>query len=77
MITSLEILNFRSFGDRATIPLAPITLVLGQNSAGKSSILHALTLLKQTREGRERGAALLPRAECVRHAILITCSTAS
>lgn len=43
--------------------MAPITLVLGQNSAGKSSILHALTLLKQTHASREGRAALLPRAD--------------
>jgi hypothetical protein len=63
MLTAIELENFRSFGQRVRIPLAPITLVLGQNSAGKSSILHALTVLKQTRESREVGAPLLPRAE--------------
>jgi predicted ATPase len=63
MISGLELENFRSFGTRARVPLRAITLVLGQNSAGKSSLLHALTLLKQTRDSREIGAALLPRAE--------------
>lgn len=63
MLKSIEIENFKSFGSRTTVELAPITLVLGQNSAGKSSILHALTLLKQTRAGRDVGAPLLPRAE--------------
>ena len=42
--------------------MAPITLVLGQNSAGKSSILQALTLLKQSRTRRQAGDTLLPRA---------------
>ena len=45
------------------IEFAPITLIFGQNSSGKSSILQALSLLKQTRESREAGAPLLPRAE--------------
>ena len=63
MIHSLEIENFKAFGRRTRIPLAPITLIFGENSAGKSSILHALNLLKQTRESREAGALLLPRTE--------------
>ena len=62
MLKALELENFKSFGTRARIPMAPITLILGQNSAGKSSILQALTLLKQTYGSREAGAALLPRS---------------
>ena len=63
MLQSLELENFKAFGERAHIPFAPITLIFGQNSAGKSSILQALNLLKQTRESRETGALLLPRTE--------------
>lgn len=63
MLRSIELENFKAFGRRAKVPLAPITLVFGQNSAGKSSILQALNLLKQTREGRDPSALLLPRAD--------------
>lgn len=63
MIRALELENFKAFGDRTRVEFAPITLIYGQNSAGKSSILNALNLLKQTRMGREQGALLLPRAE--------------
>ena len=63
MLHSLELENFKAFGERARIPFAPITLIFGENSAGKSTILQALNLLKQTRESRETGALLLPRAE--------------
>ena len=63
MLHSLELENFKAFGERAHIPFAPITLIFGENSAGKSTILQALNLLKQTRESRETGALLLPRAE--------------
>ena len=63
MLQSLELENFKAFGERARIPFAPITLIFGENSAGKSSILQALNLLKQTRESRETGALLLPRTE--------------
>lgn len=63
MLTALELENFKAFGVRNRIEFAPITLVFGENSAGKSTILQALNLLKQTRESREHGALLLPRSE--------------
>ena len=63
MLHSLELENFKAFGERTHIPFAPITLIFGENSAGKSTILQALNLLKQTRESREAGALLLPRDE--------------
>jgi hypothetical protein len=63
MITAFEIENFKAFGHRQRIELAPITLIYGENSAGKTSILQAINLLKQTHESRDSGAVLLPRAE--------------
>lgn len=45
MITALEIENFKAIGPRQRIELAPITLLFGPNSAGKSTILHALLYL--------------------------------
>ncbi len=63
MLHALELENFKAFGKRARVEFAPITLIFGENSAGKSTILQALNLLKQTRESRETGALLLPRTE--------------
>ena len=63
MLHALELENFKAFGKRARIPFAPITLIFGENSAGKSTILQALYLLKQTLENRDTGALLLPRIE--------------
>jgi hypothetical protein len=63
MLRSIQLENFKAFGQRTLIPLAPITLIFGQNSAGKSSILQSLNLLKQTRESRDVEALLLPRTE--------------
>lgn len=45
-ITSLEIENFRCFGTRTRVDFAPITLLFGANSVGKSSILGALDLMR-------------------------------
>jgi len=63
MLKAIELENFKAFGERNRIEFAPITLIFGENSAGKSSILQALNLLKQTRQSREHGALLLPRTE--------------
>ncbi|RKU18976.1 hypothetical protein C6503_08530 [Candidatus Poribacteria bacterium] len=60
MLHSLELENFKAFGKRAHIPFAPITLIFGENSAGKSTILQALNLLQQALESREpAGVSLL------------------
>ena len=44
MITSLHLGNFKAFGKPQDIPIKPITLIFGANSAGKSSIIHSLVL---------------------------------
>ena len=63
MIHSLELENFKAFGKRAYIPFAPITLIFGENSAGKSSILQALYLLKQTLESPDMEVLSLRQSE--------------
>ena len=42
LITAIEIENFKGIGAPIRIDLRPITLLFGQNSAGKSTVLHAL-----------------------------------
>jgi hypothetical protein len=42
MITKIAIENFKGIRDRLEFELKPITLLFGANSAGKSTILHAL-----------------------------------
>ncbi|MCE9564362.1 MAG: AAA family ATPase [Planctomycetes bacterium] len=56
MIQQVTLENFKAFGARQCIPLAPLTLLYGRNSAGKSSILQSLCLLKQTNEQRDMGS---------------------
>jgi hypothetical protein len=46
MLHSIELENFKAFGERVQIPLGRITLLFGQNSAGKTAILQALALMK-------------------------------
>jgi hypothetical protein len=44
-ITQLRLENFKSFKEPTTIDFAPVTLLFGSNSAGKSSIIQALSFL--------------------------------
>ncbi len=50
MLKFLRLENFRAF-KKVEMELAPLTILLGANSTGKSSILHALVLLKQSLRG--------------------------
>lgn len=47
MITGISIENFKGIRERVDLELKPITLLFGSNSAGKSSILHALQLAQE------------------------------
>lgn len=48
MLTTFGIENFKAFGQLQRFNLAPITLIFGPNSGGKSSIIQSLLLLKQS-----------------------------
>lgn len=48
MIESFRLINFRGFEDSGPIRIAPITVLVGENSSGKSSIVQSLLLLKQS-----------------------------
>ncbi len=48
LMRELYLENFKSIGEAVKIPLRPLTLIFGKNSAGKSSILQSLLLLKQS-----------------------------
>ncbi|HBN95840.1 MAG TPA: hypothetical protein DDZ66_06035, partial [Firmicutes bacterium] len=61
MLHQLVLENFKAFKKPAKVPMAPITLIFGENSSGKSSILQSLSLLKQSWEQREGDRILLFR----------------
>ncbi len=50
LLTRINLENFKSFSAPVEVPLAPLTLVFGANSAGKSSVIQSLLLLKQSTE---------------------------
>jgi predicted ATPase len=58
MLKRLRIQNFKAWRDTGDIRLAPLTVIFGANSAGKSSLGHLLLALKQTAISSDRKRAL-------------------
>ncbi len=52
MITRITLENFRAFNSEISVLLRPITVLIGRNSAGKSSLIKFLLLLKQSLESQ-------------------------
>ena len=57
MLKALNITNFKAW-QKLRMPLGRITGIFGTNSSGKSSMLHFLLLLKQTKNATDRGLVL-------------------
>lgn len=51
MLTHLKLDNFKIWRSTGAMRLAPLTLLLGTNSSGKSSLIQALLLIRQTVKG--------------------------
>jgi predicted ATPase len=58
MLTELQIKNFKAWQDTGAVRLAPLTVIFGTNSSGKSSLGHLLIALKQTVQLADRKRAL-------------------
>ena len=54
MLTALQLRQFKSWQDTGAVALAPVTMLLGTNSSGKSSLIQSLLLLKQTARSPDR-----------------------
>src|ERR1035441_790165 len=62
MLTYLGIENFRPFAELQSAELAPITLIYGPNSSGKSSLIQSLLLVRQSLQRPQTGDfSLIPR----------------
>jgi AAA15 family ATPase/GTPase len=53
MLKKIQINNFKPFSQTESIRMAPITLIYGPNSAGKSSIIQSLIMMTQTINGQK------------------------
>ncbi len=58
MITKYSLTNFKGIKNLEDLELFPLTILVGKNSCGKSSILHSLLLLKQSLENVNQEKAL-------------------
>ncbi len=52
MLQSFTVRNFKSFGEPATLHLAPLTVLIGANASGKSNYIEAMQLLSWAASGR-------------------------
>lgn len=59
MIKSIKVKNFKSLNVPFELPLRNILLLVGPNSSGKSSLLQAILMLKQTIDSRDMENPLL------------------
>jgi len=55
MLSSFAVRNFKSIEDSGKLQLKPLTIFVGPNSSGKSSILESLAVLAQTTNLRLAG----------------------
>jgi predicted ATPase len=64
-LTRLTLENFKAFNSETEIEFAPLTVLSGRNSSGKSSIYQAILLLKQSlnSHARDERGNYLPRLE--------------
>lgn len=52
MITNIRISNFRAFQSAVNVRIRPITVLIGRNSSGKSSLIKFLLMLRQSLESQ-------------------------
>mgnify|MGYP001015588572 CR=1 FL=1 len=54
MFTRLRLTNFKAWKDTGDVDFKPVTMLLGTNSSGKSTLIQSLLLLKQTVQSPDR-----------------------
>ncbi len=65
MLTNIRLRNFKAFKDTGDISIAPLTVLTGPNSSGKSAIIRAMMALRQTVENRDMNTAFVPTGDYV------------
>ncbi len=58
MFKSMRLKNFKAYKDSGEVPLAPLTVFVGANNSGKSTLFHALLGLVQTVRDPNQGWGL-------------------
>ncbi len=65
MLKSWSIQNFKAILDSGELKLAPVTVLAGRNSSGKSSLIQSILMIAQTLSNRIPDRALLPNGPIV------------
>src|SRR4051794_15670132 len=66
-LTSIRIENFKAIGATGSISLKPLTVFIGNNGSGKSSVIEALqTLQRLVTDGLDRAMQVFKGMEHVR-----------
>lgn len=65
MLKSISLENYKCFKEKTDIDIAPLTVLCGVNSSGKSSILKSLLMLKQSAESKLLEPTLLLSGDLV------------
>ena len=58
MLERLQLKNFKAWKNTGDVSLKPVTMLLGTNSSGKSTLIQSLLLLKQTVQSPDRTVQL-------------------
>ncbi|MFB2918962.1 AAA family ATPase [Aerosakkonema funiforme] len=66
MLTKIEFKNFKCFKDKIQFPFKQINLLTGINGRGKSTLLQALLLMRQSIEHSEVTNQILLNGSCIR-----------
>lgn len=65
MLKSWTIQNFKPILDSGELKLAPVTVLAGRNSSGKSSLIQSILMISQTLSSRILDRPLLPTSSIV------------
>ncbi|MFH0985936.1 MAG: DUF3696 domain-containing protein [Candidatus Omnitrophota bacterium] len=66
MLKQIKLTNFKSFSDTQELEIKPITILIGPNSSGKSSLLQPFLMLKQTVDSRDVTSPLVVNGSYVK-----------
>jgi predicted ATPase len=66
MLRKWTLANFKAIADEVTLDLAPVTVLVGANSSGKSSVLQSILLVAQTLRAKPGEQPILLNGEYVR-----------
>lgn len=57
--------NYRAFKDTGWLTIKPLTILLGSNNAGKTSIISPLLVMNQTVASRDKITPLISRGSLI------------